>query len=37
VGHNQALTIDEFTNRVQSLLEQKLAGKDRSTVRIIVE
>ena len=37
VGHNQAMTVEEFTKRVQRLLDQKLAGKDRSTVRIIVE
>lgn len=37
VGQNQALTVDEFTARVQHLLEQKLGGKDRSKVRIVVE
>jgi hypothetical protein len=37
VGQNQALTVDEFTTRVQRLLDKKLAGKDRSKVRIVIE
>lgn len=37
VGKNQALTVDEFNRGVQDLLEEKLAGHDRSRVRIVIE
>jgi hypothetical protein len=37
VGKNQALTVDEFNRGVQELLEEKLAGHDRSRVRIVIE
>ena len=37
VGRNQALTVDDFNRGVQELLEEKLAGHDRSRVRIVIE